>query len=98
MKRLYLLLLSGLLLASCVKEELPQPSEGEEPLSAARHPLRWRERPVQTVAGAGGARRQTRPNGTAENRVGTDPPVRMLFSDRFGPGSPAGGARPDYVL
>ena len=29
MKRLYLLLLSGLLLASCVKEELPQPSEGE---------------------------------------------------------------------
>ena len=35
MKRLYLLLLSGLLLASCVKEELPQPSEGEEPLTAA---------------------------------------------------------------
>ncbi len=30
MKRLYLLLLSGLLLASCVKEELPQLSEGEE--------------------------------------------------------------------
>ena len=52
-----------------------------------RHPLRWRERPVQTVAGAGGARRQTRPNGTAENRVGTAPSVRMLFSDRFGPGS-----------
>ena len=30
MKRLYLLLLSGLLLASCVKEELPQPSEAGE--------------------------------------------------------------------
>lgn len=35
MKRLYLLLLSGLLLASCVKEELPQPSEGEESFTAA---------------------------------------------------------------
>ena len=35
MRNFYLLLLSGLLLASCVKEELPQPSEGEEPLTAA---------------------------------------------------------------
>lgn len=35
MKKLYLLLLSGLLLASCVKEELPQPSESEESLTAA---------------------------------------------------------------
>ena len=35
MRNFYLLLLSGLLLASCVKEELPQPSEGAEPLTAA---------------------------------------------------------------
>ncbi len=35
MRNFYLLLLSGLLLASCVKEELPQPSEGEESFTAA---------------------------------------------------------------
>lgn len=35
MRKLYLLLFSGLLLASCVKEEFLQPSDGEEPGTAA---------------------------------------------------------------
>ena len=83
MKRLYLLLLSGLLLRRASRRSFLSCRRAKN-FHGGRHPLRWREGPVQTVAGTRGARRQTRPNGTAENRVGTYPPIRMLFSGRFG--------------
>ncbi len=87
MKRLYLLLLSGLLLASCVKEELPQPSEGEEPLTAAvTAPL---ERKTRT--NCRWCRRCSTPNSpkwdSRESCWNRPISTYAFFSDRFGPGS-----------